>query len=145
MNSRHISKMIPLTPSPPILSDYRRDILQPATGALPTTVVDPLGRKAAEVKGKVQATKGAGLQKPRNASCLFRFSRWHQTISLYRMPIFLFLFSCFTIHTTHQSHICMCSAKSWTLYPEVKLITEAALRGSYLPREDYEAICLISI
>jgi len=40
-----------------------RDILQPATGALPSTVVDALERKAAEVKGKgVQATKGAGLQ-----------------------------------------------------------------------------------
>jgi pre-rRNA-processing protein TSR2 len=40
-----------------------RDILQPATGALPSTVVDALERKAAEVKGKgIQATKGAGLQ-----------------------------------------------------------------------------------
>jgi pre-rRNA-processing protein TSR2 len=40
-----------------------RDILQPATGAQPSTVVDALERKAAEVKGKgVQATKGAGLQ-----------------------------------------------------------------------------------
>jgi len=40
-----------------------RDILQPATGALPSTVVDALERKAAEVKGKgVQATRGAGLQ-----------------------------------------------------------------------------------
>jgi len=40
-----------------------RDILQPANGALPSTVVDALERKAAEVKGKgVQATKGAGLQ-----------------------------------------------------------------------------------
>jgi pre-rRNA-processing protein TSR2 len=40
-----------------------RDILQPATGAQPSTVVDALERKAAEVKGKgIQATKGAGLQ-----------------------------------------------------------------------------------
>jgi len=40
-----------------------RDILQPATGALPSTVVDALERKAAEVKGKgIQATRGAGLQ-----------------------------------------------------------------------------------
>ena len=40
-----------------------RDILQPAPGAQPSTVVDALERKAAEVKGKgIQATKGAGLQ-----------------------------------------------------------------------------------
>lgn len=40
-----------------------RDILQPASGAEPSTVVDALERKAAEVKGKgIQATKGAGLQ-----------------------------------------------------------------------------------
>jgi len=40
-----------------------RDILQPATGATPATVVEALERKAAEIKGKgIQATKGAGLQ-----------------------------------------------------------------------------------
>jgi len=39
-----------------------RDILQPATGAQPSTVVEALERKASETKGKgVQATKGAGL------------------------------------------------------------------------------------
>jgi pre-rRNA-processing protein TSR2 len=40
-----------------------RDILQPAPGAQPSTVVEALERKAGEIKGKgVQATKGAGLQ-----------------------------------------------------------------------------------
>ena len=40
-----------------------RDILKPATGATPNTIVDALERKAGEVKGKgVQATKGDGLQ-----------------------------------------------------------------------------------
>lgn len=40
-----------------------RDILQPANGATPDTLVDALERKAGEVKGKgVQATKGQGLQ-----------------------------------------------------------------------------------
>lgn len=40
-----------------------RDILSPPSGQQPTSIVDALERKAAEIKGKgVQATKGAGLQ-----------------------------------------------------------------------------------
>jgi pre-rRNA-processing protein TSR2 len=40
-----------------------RDILQPASGAQPSTVVEALERKAGEIKGKgIKATKGAGLQ-----------------------------------------------------------------------------------